>query len=208
MAVDVRLSNGNAKDESVQIRNVLLDQAGQIVQTVNNSVTVSGESTKDTEQSMIVANPKLWSPETPYLYTLRTEVSKDGELIDHVETPVGIRWFAFDPAQGFFLNGVNMKMKGVCVHHDAGGLGAAVPAKVWVRRLEALKEMGCNAIRMSHNPPASNLLDLCDQMGFLVIDEAFDEWEGVKINGRLAITSTRRSILAIMRISRSGVRSI
>jgi beta-galactosidase len=180
VAIDVRLSNGNAKDESVQIRNVLLDQEGQVVQTVNSSVTVTGESIKDTEQSIIVANPKLWSPDTPYLYTVRTEVSKDGELIDHVETPVGIRWFAFDPAQGFYLNGVNMKMKGVCVHHDAGGLGAAVPAKVWVRRLETLKEMGCNAIRMSHNPPASNLLDLCDQMGFLVIDEAFDEWEGVK----------------------------
>lgn len=97
-----------------------------------------------------------------------------------MNTPIGIRWFEFDADKGFFLNGVNMKIKGVCVHHDAGALGAAVPVAVWERRLQALQEMGCNAIRMSHNPPAPHLLDLCDRMGFLVIDEAFDEWEGVK----------------------------
>lgn len=180
VAVSVKVANGSAKDELVEIKNTLLDHAGQVVQTVRGSLTVPGDSAKETEQTLIIASPKLWSPDSPYLYTVRTEILRDGELIDHVETPAGIRWFEFDPANGFFLNGVNMKMKGVCVHHDAGALGAAVPAKVWVRRLEALKEMGCNAIRMSHNPPASHLLDLCDQMGFLVIDEAFDEWEGVK----------------------------
>ncbi|GLX68754.1 glycoside hydrolase family 2 TIM barrel-domain containing protein [Paenibacillus glycanilyticus] len=180
VAVNVRVASGSAKDESVQIRNVLLDRDGQEVQTVHGNLAVNGDSAKDTEQTLIVAKPKLWSPDSPYLYTLRTEILRDGEIIDQVETPAGIRWFEFDAANGFFLNGVNMKMKGVCVHHDAGALGAAVPAKVWVRRLEALKELGCNAIRMSHNPPASNLLDLCDRMGFLVIDEAFDEWEGVK----------------------------
>ncbi|WP_201007702.1 glycoside hydrolase family 2 TIM barrel-domain containing protein [Paenibacillus glycanilyticus] len=180
VAVKVKVANGSAKDELVEIKNTILDHAGQAVQTVHGSMSVPGDSAKETEQTLIVAGPELWSPDSPYLYTVRTEILRDGELVDHVETPAGIRWFEFDAANGFFLNGANMKMKGVCVHHDAGALGAAVPAKVWVRRLEALKELGCNAIRMSHNPPASNLLDLCDQMGFLVIDEAFDEWEGVK----------------------------
>ena len=106
--------------------------------------------------------------------------AKDGAALDRETIPVGIRAFRFDPEQGFFLNGAPMKIKGVCIHHDAGCLGAAVPEKVWIRRLEALKAMGCNAIRMSHNPHAPGLLDLCDRMGFLVMDEAFDEWEGPK----------------------------
>ena len=93
---------------------------------------------------------------------------------------MGIRTFRFDPDHGFFLNGVSMKLKGVCVHHDAGCLGAAVPKNVWARRLKAFKRCGCNAIRTAHNPPDPDLLDLCDELGFLVMDEAFDEWEGIK----------------------------
>ena len=84
------------------------------------------------------------------------------------------------PRGGFFLNGENMKLRGVCVHHDAGCLGAAVPESVWRIRLEKLKAMGCNALRTAHNPPDPALLDLCDRLGFLVMDEAFDEWEGIK----------------------------
>jgi beta-galactosidase len=97
-----------------------------------------------------------------------------------IDTKVGIRDFHFDANKGFTLNGVPMKINGVCVHHDAGCLGAAVPVGVWERRLKLLKEMGCNSIRMSHNPHATELYDLCDKMGFLVMDEAFDEWEGGK----------------------------
>jgi hypothetical protein len=107
-------------------------------------------------------------------------VEKDGVVLDQEETLTGIRSFEFKADKGFFLNGESMKLKGVCVHHDAGGLGAAVRKKVWERRLLTLKEMGCNAIRMSHNPHMPELYDLCDELGFLVIDEAFDEWEGVK----------------------------
>lgn len=180
VAVHVRLSNESAKDAQLVIQNTLLDASGAAVGTAADAVSAVGGDGAEAEQMITLANPKLWSPDTPYLYSLSTELLKDGEVIDRVITPVGIRWFSFDADKGFFLNGVNMKMKGICVHHDAGALGAAVPAKVWVRRLTALKEMGCNAIRMSHNPPAPNLLDLCDKMGFLVIDEAFDEWEGVK----------------------------
>lgn len=129
---------------------------------------------------LTVAEPKLWGPETPYLYKLCAYAKKDGEVTDALEIPFGIRTIRFDGDTGFYLNGENMKLKGVCVHHDAGALGAAVPKAVWARRLAGFKAMGCNAIRTAHNPPDSHLLDLCDEMGFLVMDEAFDEWEGAK----------------------------
>ena len=127
-----------------------------------------------------VAQPRLWSPAQPHLYTLETQVLRDGVAVDSQCDRVGIRSFAFDPDEGFALNGQPMLLKGVCVHHDAGCLGAAVRPQVWRRRLEKLRDMGCNAIRMSHNPHMPELYDLCDEMGFLVMDEAFDEWEGVK----------------------------
>lgn len=132
-----------------------------------------------------IPSPSLWSPEEPNLYNLSTIIhtkALDGsfEYEEKQEQKVGIRSFFFDPNKGFFLNEKPMKMKGVCVHHDAGCLGAAVLPEVWLRRLITLKEMGCNAIRMSHNPHMPELYDLCDSLGFLVMDEAFDEWEGVK----------------------------
>ncbi|MFD0674624.1 glycoside hydrolase family 2 TIM barrel-domain containing protein [Cohnella sp. GCM10027633] len=181
VALSVRLSNCTAQDERVTIRHTLRDHDGRIVAATEEERDLTGGAeAAASDHALTVDEPKLWSPDTPYLYALSTKVLKDGELLDDVTTPVGIRSFSFDAHKGFCLNGANMKIKGVCVHHDAGALGAAVPEHVWVRRLEALKEMGCNAIRMSHNPPATNLLDLCDRMGFLVMDEAFDEWEGVK----------------------------
>ena len=122
----------------------------------------------------------LWSPEHPNLADLTAEAVANGRVTDREILPVGIRTFRFDPDEGFFLNGENMKIKGVCVHHDAGCLGAAVPKAVWARRLKKFKEAGCNAIRTAHNPPDPDLLDLCDELGFLVMDEAFDEWEGTK----------------------------
>ena len=115
-----------------------------------------------------------------YLYTLRSFALKDGSSTCGVDVPFGVRTFSFHPEQGFFLNGQNLKIKGVCVHHDGGCLGAAVPDAVWARRLKTMMEAGCNAIRTAHNPPSSGLLNLCDRLGLLVMDEAFDEWEGVK----------------------------
>lgn len=106
--------------------------------------------------------------------------SPAARVLDHVESVCGIRSFSFHPDRGFELNGIQRKLKGVCIHHDAGCFGAAVPKKVWARRLRLLKESGCNAIRFSHNPPDPALLDLCDEMGFLAMDEAFDEWEDAK----------------------------
>ena len=128
-------------------------------------------------QKLKINNPVLWSVDQPYLYILRTQLFKDGRVLDEVNTVFGIRSFHFHSEKGFSLNGKSLKIKGVCMHHDLGALGAAFNKEAAKRQLRILKEMGCNAIRFSHNPPASEFLDLCDQMGFLVIDEAFDMWQ-------------------------------
>src|SRR5262249_21689059 len=108
--------------------------------------------------------------------TLRSPVRAGGKVVDEYETPFGIREVVFDADRGFLLNGRHVKLNGVCLHHDGGAVGAAVPERVWGRRLQLLQEMGCNAIRTSHNAPAPEFLDLCDRFGFLVMAEAFDEW--------------------------------
>lgn len=180
MLVKVKVLNETLKETNIKIKNTILYKNETIAEEIEDAIIIPGEGNIENEQTISILNPKLWSPDTPYLYTVHTEIIRDDEVIDNVDNQTGIREFKFDPDEGFFLNGINMKIKGVCVHHDAGCLGAAVTKKVWERRLKLLKEMGCNAIRMSHNPPATNLLDLCDSMGFLVMDEAFDEWEGVK----------------------------
>ena len=128
-------------------------------------------------QKLKVKNPILWSVDRPHLYTLRTQLLKNGKVVDQVDNVFGIRTFNFDSQKGFFLNNKSLKIQGVCMHHDLGALGAAFNKEAARRQLTILKEMGCNAIRFSHNPPASEYLDLCDQMGFLVIDEAFDMWQ-------------------------------
>ncbi|MBQ8003068.1 MAG: DUF4982 domain-containing protein, partial [Clostridia bacterium] len=147
---------------------------------VNTVIDKDGNTVATGEGTVTVNTPQLWSSDRPYLYTMKTEVIVDNTVTDTVFTPFGIRYFYFDADRGFFLNGVHTKLKGVCVHHDAGCLGAAVPREVWRDRLLKLKECGTNALRTSHNPPDPELLDLCDELGFLTMDEAFDEWEGPK----------------------------
>ena len=130
---------------------------------------------REVMQDFVIENPRFWSPEQPQLYLARTTVEAEDGSTDVYETPFGIRQAQWR-AEGFFLNGVKTFLKGVCLHHDAGALGAVWNEDAWVRRLTRLKEMGCNAIRTSHNPPAPELLDLCDRMGFLVLDELTDTW--------------------------------
>ena len=130
-----------------------------------------------------VPQPELWSDTSPQLYRLTTTLAwstAEGMRQTVYEQTVGIRTFRFTPDQGFFINGEARKLKGVCLHEDAGCLGTAVPEAVWLRRLLKLKDMGCNGIRMAHNPHAPELYRLCDALGFFVIDEAFDEWENAK----------------------------
>jgi beta-galactosidase len=144
----------------------------------NSEVKISikaGEKTK-TSQTLQVAHPKLWSPNTPVLYAALTTVSQDGKALDSYETRFGIRTIKYDPNAGLFVNGEHFKLNGVCDHHDLGSLGTAVNVRALQRQLQILHDMGCNALRTSHNPPAPELLDFADQMGFLVLDEAFDTW--------------------------------
>jgi beta-galactosidase len=139
------------------------------------------EETHVLKADLDISNPRLWDTDSPELYTAVFSLKADGNPADEYRTPFGIRTTAFDPEKGFSLNGRNLKLKGVCQHHDLGALGAAVNVRAVERQLEILREMGCNAVRTSHNPPAPELLDLCDRMGFLVIDEAFDEWREGKV---------------------------
>ncbi len=124
-----------------------------------------------------ISEPLFWDVETPHLYSVHTRIVQDDKVLDAEYTTFGIRSFNFDPEKGFSLNGKSMKIKGVCLHHDGGLVGTAVPRGVWERRLEILREGGCNAIRLSHNPASEEFLDICDEMGFLVQDEFFDEWD-------------------------------
>ncbi len=178
------IENSSSVAKEIVLHNYLIDQNNTIVATAKESALLPAASSQPVHTGFVVKNPSLWSPDTPTLYTLKTTLQimdnpTPEEYITDI-TQVGIRSYDFCPDKGFFLNGIPQILKGVCIHHDAGCLGAAVPAVVWKRRLQKLKSMGCNAIRMSHNPHMPELYDLCDSMGFLVIDEAFDEWEGPK----------------------------
>ena len=166
---------GTKKSAIVQYR-LLDDKQNQVAQSEQPITLNSSENTSATTELQI-NKPVRWSLEHPALYKLVTTVYVDGKKVDDDVQQVGFREIKFDPGKGFFLNGKNVKIKGVCIHDDAGALGVAVPAAVWERRLSILKEAGCNSVRMSHNPHADYLYDLCDSMGLLVMDEAFDEWE-------------------------------
>lgn len=175
--VATTVRNAGSQTENFCVISTLLDAKGsRVAQVKSNPTTVEAGDTVTLKQSLLVRNPIRWSLENPYLYTLQTTITKDGTAVDEYETPVGIREFYFDANRGFFLNGKPTKIKGVCQHHDLGSLGTAVNTRALERQLEILKEMGCNSIRMSHNPPAPELLELCDKMGIIVQNETFDVW--------------------------------
>ena len=140
------------------------------------SLTLAPASTATAALTAIIRNPKLWGLKQPNRYVACTTIEQDGKVIDTYETPFGLRTIKFTADNGFLLNGERVPLNGVCDHHDLGALGAALNPRALERQLELLKEMGCNAIRTSHNPPAPELLDLCDRLGFVVMDEAFDCW--------------------------------
>jgi beta-galactosidase len=178
LQVQTELQNETDSPRVVQIRHELFGSDGTPACHVLEKITVPPAAALTARTLLQVAQPKLWSVDAPNLYRLKTSVvSETGEPLDATETTTGVREFSFDPNKGFALNGHWMKVKGVCIHHDAGVLGAAVPKSVWRQRLQTLKSIGTNAIRMSHNPQASAVYELCDELGLLVLDEAFDEWE-------------------------------
>ena len=155
--------------------------------TVRNTITApDGRVVARGGSRLKVSRPQLWSPEEPNIYNVRTEVLVKGRVTDAVETVTGFRQFEFNAQTGFWLNGQNMKLNGVCEHHDLGCLGAAVHEDALRRKLVKLKQMGVNAIRTSHNPPAPELLAMADSMGFIVMDESFDMWRRRKTAGDYA----------------------
>lgn len=175
--IEVEIDNDSKENASLTITNELFDADGKTVAKDSKKLAVSSSQNSKISTSLKVNKPQLWSLDNPYLYSLKTTVSKEGKIIDQSTTTTGIRSYTFDPNKGFALNGQWMKVKGVCIHHDAGVLGSAVPKEVWKRRLLTLKEIGVNAIRTSHNPQAPDLYTLCDELGLLVLNEAYDEWE-------------------------------
>lgn len=174
------VQNSGNNNETVTLKSILNDMDGSVVAETESSVSVVAGQKSDISHTLNISSPKLWDIDNPYLYSLVTEVIKDGKCIDRYNTTTGVRDFKFDAEKGFILNGKQTKINGVCMHHDLGCLGAAVNTRAIERQLQILKEMGCNGIRCSHNPPAPELLDLCDKMGFIVMDEAFDMWRKKK----------------------------
>lgn len=177
LSIQTEIKNTEKMPAAVKVMHEVFDRDGRKVAVGSLNYLLAAENMIRKVITLSVSNPKLWTLDDPYLYNIKTTVSKGGQIIDHAETKAGIRSLAFDSNKGFALNGKFMKVKGVCIHHDAGCLGAAVPKEVWRRRLLQLKEIGCNAVRMSHNPQATCVYELCDELGILVKDEAFDEWE-------------------------------
>lgn len=175
--ISVNVRNEKKQGMPCTVESRLIDSEGFEVGTKSSDNEILGGATGDFEQEIKVENPSLWSDKNPVLYRLVTSVYSEGRLVDELITPFGIRYYSFDPEKDFILNGEPVKIKGVCEHHDLGALGAAAYRRAIERKLEILKEMGCNAIRTAHNPPSPLLLDLCDEMGFLVMDETFDMWK-------------------------------
>ena len=184
VAVRTTVANSLSVPKKIVLRSAIHDAAGKEIAAVETPVALAPSGKTDVEQTVQVASPTLWSTDTPTLYALHSSIVEGGKSSDILTSSFGIRTIEYDQDKGFLLNGKHVKMNGVCLHHDGGCLGAAVPEQAWVRRLQLLKDMGCNAIRTAHNPPSPEFLDLCDKMGFLVMDEAFDEWEiGKRQNG-------------------------
>jgi len=178
--VKTRVRNSGSAAAACTLVSALVDRDGKVAQSHEVSQEIGPNADYEFAQILPVDKPSLWSVSEPYLYTLRSTVRVGSQVVDRYETPFGIREAAFDANRGFLLNGEHVKLNGVCLHHEGGSVGSAVPERVWERRLEALKGMGCNAIRTSHNPPAPEFLDLCDRLGFCVMNEAFDEWKAGK----------------------------
>lgn len=173
--IDTELSNKDKKCKKVKLITSIVDKNGIVVASTINKIKLDKESLIKTDLS--INNPKLWSTETPYLYTLKTELILNKKVIDVVETKFGVRDVIWKAETGMWLNGKNVKLQGVCNHQDAGALGAAVPYKILRFRVQQLKDMGVNAIRTSHNPQTPEFYDICDELGMLVMDEIFDGWK-------------------------------
>ena len=165
--------DGVKKGDKIGVTTEIISPEGRVVASNNAPFTVNGQKHF---QNFLISQPELWSPENPQLYTARTQIEKNGIVVDCYDTRFGIRKLEYIPEQGFYLNGKPTKFKGVCNHHDLGPLGAAVNKSALRHQVEILKNMGANAIRTSHNMPAPELVELCDELGLMLMIEPFDDW--------------------------------
>ncbi len=174
--IQTALVNASGKSQDVTLRTYVYDPDGQVVGTLEKHLTIEAGARAENAQNIHVPQPRLWSPETPALYKVESSLMDGNKVLDQAVTPFGIRSLSFDAEQGLLLNGKPIKLKGGCMHHDNGVLGSASIPRAEERKVEVLKASGFNAIRCAHNPPAPAMLDACDRLGMLVMDEAFDCW--------------------------------
>jgi beta-galactosidase len=181
ISIRTRVANESSAAVAVTVETVLLDKTGNEVGNVQSKLSIAPGKEDEAAQEIAVANPVLWSPESPALYRAVSTIHEDGKVIDQVTTPFGIRTLAWSADKGLLLNGKAIKLTGGSVHHDNGPLGAAAFDRAEERRVELLKAAGMNAVRTAHNPPSSAFLDACDRLGLLVLDEPFDVWQAHKV---------------------------
>ncbi len=190
VSIATTLRNTNRTAQKATIRQTILDAVGNPVATTDGALDLTPASENTLSQTLTVPSPQLWSPDSPTLYSIRTEVFDGTRLADVYQSPLGIRTLRFDAQQGLFVNGVSTKMKGVCNHQDLGPLGTALWDDALERRMKLLKEMGCNSLRTAHYPHSPELMALCDRLGFIVLNETFDEWRrGWDFEGKLLVAS-------------------
>lgn len=183
--IETIVENDTDENSVITVKSTVLNNNGEAVNTpVEETKSIAANSSETFNQIAVVNKPKLWSTENPNLYEVKTEVIVDEEVVDTYFTDFGYRYYDFDRNTGFSLNGESMKLKGVCMHHDQGSLGAESYYRAVERQMEIMKEMGVNAIRVSHNPASEMLLDICNRLGLMVINEAFDTWTNSKNGNR------------------------
>jgi len=179
--LQTEVSNVTSKNVAATLKSVIVDAAGAEVAKAESEQKVAAGQTGAFEQKFRVLNPTLWSPDTPNMYQVKTQVVVRGQVVDETTTPLGIRTCEFTKDKGFFLNGEHVDIRGVCLHHDFGPIGTAFYPRALEHQLEILQEMGCNAIRTAHNPRDPEFYNICDRMGFMVMNEAFDVWMQKKL---------------------------
>ena len=179
--LEVKIKNASENQKEFKLVSSILDKKNDEVAKVESIEKIASNSSSTTIQNFTLKKPILWDTENPYLYKIVTKIYEKETLVDNYETPLGVRFFDFDAEKGFSLNGKPMKILGVCLHHDNGALGAVENIHAVKRKLVLMKEMGVNAVRMSHNPHSLEMMQLCDEMGFIVQDEAFDVWKKKKV---------------------------
>lgn len=181
VSAKVKVANSGTSSANITIRNTVYDKKDQKVsESAETTLTVEAGSSAEASTNNVVTNPSLWSLDDPTQYYVRTEILSGGNVIDTYDTAFGFRWYKFTKNTGFSLNGKNVKLNGVCMHHDQGALGSAAYYDAMYRQISILKNMGVNLIRATHNPYDEDFIDICDELGILVIEEAFDGWELAK----------------------------